>query len=272
MDPWVCSFFYYLFIFGLCHFSNTLLNNNYVRSKYYTKILHELVGTIQTCAPSFDVFFVLTHYGVFGFFLEITFLELLNSYISKEAFADPSALLIECYKNKKWFCILLVTQLVGGLISFQLARFWWSFNIHPTYLDMLMNINCHSHLNVSIVNGMLIESIGVIGIYYITELINKKIKNPMIVNIFSAISVASICVSGLNLTGMYANPIIAWSCTFNCQGLSHFGHFFVYWLGPILGNVIFNKILKNNTKQNYKNQASTTTLKKKVKKKLKNSW
>ncbi|CBY25186.1 Aquaporin [Caenorhabditis elegans] len=33
---------------------------------------------------------------------------------------------------------------------------------------------------------------------------------------------------------MYANPIVAWACTFNCLGVSHAGHLFVYWLSPLI--------------------------------------
>uniref|UniRef100_A0AAF5I1R9 tRNA-5-taurinomethyluridine 2-sulfurtransferase n=1 Tax=Strongyloides stercoralis TaxID=6248 RepID=A0AAF5I1R9_STRER len=232
--------------------SESSITQKYIRKiiilEFFTKYL---IDTIQTVAPSFDVLFVLTHYGVRGFFIEITFLELLNSYFSIQSYADPCQLFIQLYKNKnkKWFFTLLFTQLFGGILSFQVARLWWFYINHPTYYEMLMNTTCHSHLNVSIINGMLIECLGVIGIYYILKFINKYIKNTIIINFLSAISIGSICVGGLNLTGMYINPIIAWSCTFNCQGLSHFGHFIVYWIGPILGNILIDENLRKDVKQ-----------------------
>lgn len=34
---------------------------------------------------------------------------------------------------------------------------------------------------------------------------------------------------------MYANPIVAWACTFNCTGVTHLGHLIVYWLSPLIG-------------------------------------
>lgn len=34
---------------------------------------------------------------------------------------------------------------------------------------------------------------------------------------------------------MYANPIVAWACTFNCTGITHLGHLAVYWLSPLIG-------------------------------------
>ncbi len=44
-----------------------------------------------------------------------------------------------------------------------------------------------------------------------------------------------ISFSGINYTGLYGNPIVAWACTFNCVGLSHIGHLSVYWLSPLIG-------------------------------------
>lgn len=41
--------------------------------------------------------------------------------------------------------------------------------------------------------------------------------------------------SGIAYTGMYANPIVAWACTFNCEGVSHLGHLIVYWISPLIG-------------------------------------
>lgn len=34
---------------------------------------------------------------------------------------------------------------------------------------------------------------------------------------------------------MYANPIVAWACTFNCEGATHIAHLVVYWLSPLVG-------------------------------------
>uniref|UniRef100_A0A1I7VVT7 Aquaporin n=1 Tax=Loa loa TaxID=7209 RepID=A0A1I7VVT7_LOALO len=39
----------------------------------------------------------------------------------------------------------------------------------------------------------------------------------------------------LTTIGMYANPIVAWACTFNCTGVTHLGHLIVYWLSPLIG-------------------------------------
>ena len=46
--------------------------------------------------------------------------------------------------------------------------------------------------------------------------------------------VVTINILGIHLTGMYANPIVAWACTFNCGQVPYLAHFFVYWMAPLL--------------------------------------
>lgn len=48
-------------------------------------------------------------------------------------------------------------------------------------------------------------------------------------------------VIGIHLTGMYANPIVAWACTFNCGEVPYVTHFVVYWLAPLAAHLAWNK-------------------------------
>uniref|UniRef100_A0A0N4ZV98 Aquaporin n=1 Tax=Parastrongyloides trichosuri TaxID=131310 RepID=A0A0N4ZV98_PARTI len=98
---------------------------------------------------------------------------------------------------------------------------------------------------------MLSEGMGVIGIHYGIKIVNRYIESPFLVNIFNGMAVASVCVMGLEITGMYANPIIAWAGTFNCHGLSHLGHFLVYWIGPTLGLFMISDNVDEEKKENY---------------------
>ncbi|PIO59836.1 hypothetical protein TELCIR_18688, partial [Teladorsagia circumcincta] len=47
------------------------------------------VGTLQICTPMFDVSTVLHTYGLFGVFVEITVIELGNTYFQRDAVANP---------------------------------------------------------------------------------------------------------------------------------------------------------------------------------------
>lgn len=37
---------------------------------------------------------------------------------------------------------------------------------------------------------------------------------------------------------MYFNPILATTVTYGCEGLSTMEHIFVYWIGPIIGQIL----------------------------------
>ena len=43
---------------------------------------------------------------------------------------------------------------------------------------------------------------------------------------------------GLVYTGMYFNPILATTVTYGCEGLNTMEHIFVYWIGPIIGQLL----------------------------------
>ncbi|PAV65371.1 hypothetical protein WR25_19300 [Diploscapter pachys] len=59
--------------------------------------------------------------------------------------------------------------------------------------------------------------------------------NEVYCSIANCVFSGFICALGILYTGMYANPIVAWACTFNCEGVSHIGHLVVYWLSPLIG-------------------------------------
>lgn len=61
--------------------------------KNYVKVfIQQFIGTLQICAPIFDVNFVLDMYGLQGVFWEIIFIELSNALLLRDATADPCAL------------------------------------------------------------------------------------------------------------------------------------------------------------------------------------
>ncbi|CEF68001.1 Aquaporin-like domain-containing protein [Strongyloides ratti] len=269
MRLWICSLLFYAFIFLLCELGRFQFSK-FNKSKHNSIIIIlEFIGTLQICSPMFDVNLVIESYGMTGVFIEIIFIEICNTYLLRDAFGDP-CLLMQKFLNKKswkWFGILLMTQFLAGLASFKLAKYWWSFEFHPIYNEMISKQNCESDLTVTLIYGMFVEAMGVISAKYIGSILEKYI-NDETWNIFlNAISSGIICVLGIQLTGMYANPIVAWACTFNCQGVSHFGHFLVYWIAPIIahyvvgnfdeeesdGKLTNDKINKENLPEKYKN-------------------
>jgi hypothetical protein len=51
-----------------------------------------------------------------------------------------------------------------------------------------------------------------------------------------------VACAGLELTGMYFNPVLATIVTYGCAGAQPTEHMLVYWLGPILGLLAAKRI------------------------------
>uniref|UniRef100_A0A0N4ZV99 Aquaporin n=1 Tax=Parastrongyloides trichosuri TaxID=131310 RepID=A0A0N4ZV99_PARTI len=254
MRLWIASLLFYIFIYIICEIGR-LQFSIFDKSKHKSIIiLLEFIGTIQICAPMFDVNLIIESYGIGGVFIEITFIEICNSFLLRDAFADPCPLIGKLINNKKpwkWLSILLGTQFLAGLVSFKIAKYWWSFKFHPAYNEMISDVNCEADLTVTLIYGMFVEGMGVVSSKYINDILEKYIDNEIWNILLNAASSGIVCVLGISLTGMYANPIVAWACTFNCKGVSHWGHFLVYWFAPIMahfwiGNFDEDDICKNN--------------------------
>lgn len=55
----------------------------------------------------------------------------------------------------------------------------------------------------------------------------------------------SVGLTGLHLTGMYYNPILASAAQFGCEGHTHWSHFAVYWIGPIVASLLLSFLVSN---------------------------
>uniref|UniRef100_A0A915D6Q7 Aquaporin n=1 Tax=Ditylenchus dipsaci TaxID=166011 RepID=A0A915D6Q7_9BILA len=88
---------------------------------------------------------------------------------------------------------------------------FWSIGLHRNHSEMLDQKDCNTDLTVTILYA-----------------------DFQIHSLACALTSGLITVIGIHLTGMYANPIVAWACTFNCGEVSHVAHFCVYWWLPSL--------------------------------------
>uniref|UniRef100_A0A0K0F723 Aquaporin n=1 Tax=Strongyloides venezuelensis TaxID=75913 RepID=A0A0K0F723_STRVS len=240
MRLWICSLLFYTFIYLTCEIGRFQFSK-FDKSKHKSIIIIlEFIGTVQICAPMFDVNIIIESYGMTGVLIEIIFIEICNSYLLRDAYGDPCPIIGKLLNKKswKWFSILLSTQFLAGLTSFRLAKYWWSLKFHPIYDEIIGKENCEADLTVTLIYGMVIEAMGVICSKYIENLLEKYINDEMWNIIFNSISSGIICIMGIQLTGMYANPIVAWACTFNCEGVSHIGHFLVYWIAPVFAHYV----------------------------------
>ncbi|KAK6739965.1 hypothetical protein RB195_008441 [Necator americanus] len=237
MRVWVASLVFYAFVFAICE----LLRYIIVRllpKRLSTELLLEFVGTLQICTPMFDVNTVLDTYGLFGVFVEITIIELANCYYQRDAVANPCPIVTSCYRRSKAVrraVAVFVTQMAAAYLSYFLARSFWKLGIHPVHSELLAAEHCTADLTIAVTTGCLIEG----GATFIGKAFEKYssdyFEDSWTSSVASCIFSGFLCALGINYTGMYANPLVAWACTFNCEGLTHVGHLMVYWLSPLIG-------------------------------------
>ncbi|KAF7634725.1 hypothetical protein Mgra_00005873 [Meloidogyne graminicola] len=244
MYLWIASLFFYIFIFLFCELLRLITQ----------KLL------LQLCAPMFDVNFVMENYGLSGVFLEICFIEFVNSFLLRRAHADPCSLVSLFFNSDNvfilfWFFLfysvqfllcfscfynyinehhslriasyLLATQFAAGYFSYLLSKTFFSLSV------FILNIWKHLKKIVATIYGSAVEAFGLLGGKMAEYFINDNLINENFITLTLSIISGLITILGINLTGMYANPIVAWALTFNCGEVTHVAHFIVYWFAPL---------------------------------------
>uniref|UniRef100_A0A7E4W0H1 Aquaporin n=1 Tax=Panagrellus redivivus TaxID=6233 RepID=A0A7E4W0H1_PANRE len=247
MRVWIASLLFYLSVFAFCEFLR-YLNQKFLapRYPYPSELVNEFIGTIQICAPMFDVNFILENYGLKGVLFEIIFIEVMNATLQRDAIADPCPLIygfIQGTVTLRRLASLLTVQFIAGYTSYLIARAFWSFGIHAIHLEALEG-ECGADLTVTVIYGSLVEAGGLITAKAAEVFLEQRILNEKQLSFIQAVVAGVITVLGIHLTGMYANPIVAWACTFNCGDVPYLAHFTVYWVAPVLAWHIADQYLK----------------------------
>uniref|UniRef100_A0AC35FTJ9 Aquaporin n=1 Tax=Panagrolaimus sp. PS1159 TaxID=55785 RepID=A0AC35FTJ9_9BILA len=237
MRVWVASFIFYVCVFLKCEILRFIVSR-FVKPKnlYFAELLNEFIGTVQICAPMFDVNFVLENYGLKGVLVEIIFIEIINALILRDAIADPCPLIFGFMKGVESgvrVITILAVQFSAGYFSYIIARKFWSLGMHPFHLEALEE-ECSADLTVTVIYGSLVEAGGCLAAKTAEVFLEEKIINEKHIIAIQAVVSGIITILGIHLTGMYANPIVAWACTFNCGQVPYLAHFFVYWMAPLL--------------------------------------
>ncbi|CAK5087643.1 unnamed protein product [Meloidogyne enterolobii] len=116
----------------------------------------------------FDVNFVMDNYGLSGVFLEICFIEFVNSFLLRRAHADPCSL--------------------ASYFSYFVSKTFYSFGLHFKHLEALED-NCSSDLTVAIIYGSVVEAIGLLGCKIAEHFIDETlIDEKYVTTVLSAIS------------------------------------------------------------------------------------
>jgi len=183
----------------------------------------------------FDVNVVLENYGLQGVLIEITFIELVNAFVLRDAVADPCPLIMNFMKKRISVQQLFATigiQFFGAYFSYMLVLGFWKLGIHSQHSHLLQK-DCESDLTVTMLYGSLVEAGGCLTSKFSESFMESRV-GEQVLQFTGALIAGLITVLGIHLTGMYANPLVAWACTFNCGEVPHLTHFVVYWIAPLV--------------------------------------
>ncbi|VDK87806.1 unnamed protein product [Onchocerca ochengi] len=206
--------------------------------RFSTGLLLEFIGTLQVCTPMFDVNLILETYGLFGVFIEITVIEIANAFFLRDAIAHPCPLITTASRKRlalRTALSVFTVQLAAAYLSYFFARTFWKLGLHPAHNKLLTAKHCEADLTVALTVGSLIEGFATFSSKAVEFFANEWYVNSKAQMLNNCMFAGFLTAIGINYTGMYANPIVAWACTFNCTGVTHFGHLIVYWLSPLIG-------------------------------------
>ncbi|KAI6197788.1 hypothetical protein M3Y94_01266300 [Aphelenchoides besseyi] len=245
MRVWIASLIFYTFIYAFCELFRFLLRRGVFRiPQQYVELANEFIGTVQVCAPMFDVNIILEHYGLKGVLIEITFIELLNALVLRDARADPCPLILSFIKKQislQKLGTFILTQFSAAYFSYLLVLVFWRLGVHSIHRRVAEK-DCESDLAVTLLYGSLVEAGGCLVSKFAEVYMEPRI-NEKFLSFCGALFAGILTVLGIHLTGMYANPIVAWACTFNCGEATHLYHFVVYWLAPMSAWLLADRYL-----------------------------
>ncbi|VIO91884.1 Uncharacterized protein BM_BM4853 [Brugia malayi] len=246
---WIASLLFYLSVFVICELLRHMINRWLKRNlpRFAIGLLLEFVGTLQVCTPMFDVNLILQTYGLFGIFIEITAIEIANGFFLRDAIAHPCPLITTASRKRlalRTAFLVFAVQLVAAYLSYFFARTFWKLGLHPMHNELLIADHCEADLTasyqanncpVALTAGSLIEGLATFSSKAVEFVANEWYADSRTQMLINCMFAGFLTTVGINYTGMYANPIVAWACTFNCTGVTHLGHLVVYWLSPLIG-------------------------------------
>ncbi|CAG9530974.1 unnamed protein product [Cercopithifilaria johnstoni] len=240
MRVWIASLFFYLSVFAICELLRHIINYWLIRRlpRFVIGLLLEFIGTLQVCTPMFDVNLILQTYGLFGIFIEITAIEIANAFFLRDAIAHPCPLITTASRKRlalRTAFLVFGVQLAAAYLSYFFARTFWKLHLHPMHDELLIADHCEADLTVALTAGSLIEGLATFSSKAIEFVANEWYAGSRAQMLINCIFAGFLTAIGINYTGMYANPIVAWACTFNCKGITYLGHLIVYWLSPLIG-------------------------------------
>jgi len=239
MEPIVGCLLYYWCSISLC----------YILHKYVITSLRsdlqpyatEFVSTLQVILCVFENGAIYNFYGVYAFIVCLTLVGIVYRLTTYGAYCNPAAVIVDTISGTRPVSaqrgsILVGIELLAGYAAYQVCRKFWMLHLHSVHTHRhTTDYLCVSDLKVSVMYGMIAEAVAACIVQVVDEAGYRKIRNTMQAHVFGSIVVALTVVAGLEVTGMYLNPVLATIVTYGCTGAQPMEHMLVYWVGPIIG-------------------------------------
>ncbi|KAI0231886.1 hypothetical protein LSAT2_017767 [Lamellibrachia satsuma] len=198
----------------------------------------DLVTTFQLMAYSLELGHIRGFAGDVGFTIALVCIPFWAELTIAHGSADPCHYLMVYTQGMMGIRKMLARiacQLLGGLLSYQFARLFWSLGLSDGHAQRLTRTQCVSDLKVPLVAGFAIEFLGTISLILLAKA-TSTCRLPGL-HLARYIAAAAVVLVGVDFTGMYLNPINATNQTFGCHGTGRLEHLVVYWGAPFAATV-----------------------------------
>ncbi|EEB11631.1 Aquaporin-12A, putative [Pediculus humanus corporis] len=221
-------------------------------------LLQEAVVSADLCGCCFELIIVADNFGIwmYGFYLFLLTIWWSNDW--GNANGAPNVQLDDVVLGKQDLQLSLTkiwAQLTGGIFVYKLMQYIWSLELIENHENRAYE-DCTADLQVSALQGFLIEGGGTLVYQLISKIINDM--QPRYGTIID-----SFIATTFDRTGGYYNPVLATSHKFGCEGNTFKEHIFVYWFGTCLGSALsvflYNHTPLKNVFINKKTTKKTTT-------------
>ncbi|XP_041370294.1 aquaporin-11-like [Gigantopelta aegis] len=234
VSPYTASLIFFFITMATGVFLRTL--NTIVSPKWLQEYVADFVTTAEACAYFFENNFVYKYYGSFWFAIAI----ICQLYVCTRTFGNASenpvkalTQLVNAEITPTKAALKIVIQTLAGLASYRFAKAVWALDLISDHHERYYESTCASDLNVVLLMGFMIEMAASLSD---TWLGMQRVSKVSLLDEFIKYSNGALMITiGLNTTGMYFNPAMAFGHTFGCQGTAAWEHFVVYWIGPFLG-------------------------------------
>lgn len=167
--PAALFIFFWVFTTGFVLYHVTKTTVPEPLSEYVT----EFVKTMTMCAYPAGHVLVFKSLGVPGLFFSITLALIITSGFLKEGAGNPLNIWVAFFENliPLRTCLLKnAVQIAAGVSAYHFSMFIMSAELSPLYSEQLIPYNkgvCNSHLNVTVINGFLLEFTGALYIVWL---------------------------------------------------------------------------------------------------------